>query len=400
MPLSLWGLDDVRKGFNDRVDKTGAAAWNTARGRKPKDEDGTRRSEPVRGTSTAGSSAAARFPPPPRKLSAQDLPPPPRTPSVGPYDEARTRKPPPPPPTSKPDIAKATVPPPLPRRPTTGPSPQSDEGSAIRPSTFLGRARPPLPAAIKRNDSQDGVTNEFAEKLAKMRTRSSSPEKPVVPPVQRIPSSTPLPPKPSVGTKPAVSAPKPSLPPRTTPVPSPIPLISHGHSRRPPPLPYKPSPLHKCHLPEFDYPPPDPATKSPGLEAFNRAFPTPLWELEQASLFILSILYPSDDAYTFTPKTLDGCVSLIMKDFHGNAHAENSAVIIMSGKKKAFKWRSNLVFSTRNLTAICSQGMGDSWFVGEVRGVIIHELTHSWQWSCNDTPSGLIEGARSLLSRD
>jgi len=84
-----------------------------------------------------------------------------------------------------------------------------------------------------------------------------------------------------------------------------------------------------------------------------------------------------------------------MKDMDGNAHAENSTVIVSSGTKKQFKWRSNLVFSTRNLTSISKRGNTDQWFIDEVRGVIVHELTHSWQWSCNGTPPGLIEGTLS-----
>jgi hypothetical protein len=130
-----------------------------------------------------------------------------------------------------------------------------------------------------------------------------------------------------------------------------------------------------------------------GLDTFNRLFPQPLWELEQASLYILANLYPSDAAYTFTPKTLDGDVSLIMRDMDGNAHAENSTVIISSGGKNLYKWRSNLVFSTRNLTNIAKRG--DTYFLEEVRGVIVHELTHSWQWSASNTPGGLIEGTQS-----
>jgi hypothetical protein len=81
-----------------------------------------------------------------------------------------------------------------------------------------------------------------------------------------------------------------------------------------------------------------------------------------------------------------------MRDMDGNAHAENSSVIISHGGKKEFKWRSNLVFSTRNLTEIANWNRGDTWFVEEIRGVMVHELTHSWQWSCKDTPGGLTEG--------
>ena len=90
-------------------------------------------------------------------------------------------------------------------------------------------------------------------------------------------------------------------------------------------------------------------------------------------------------------------MSLIMRDMDGNAHAENSTVIVAVGGRKQFKWRSNLVFSTRNLTSISGRGNGDAWFIEEVRGVIVHELTHSWQWSCQNTPSGLIEGTGPLL---
>ena len=118
--------------------------------------------------------------------------------------------------------------------------------------------------------------------------------------------------------------------------------------------------------------------------------------MEQASLFILATLYPSDETYTFTPKFVEGPVSLLMRDMDGNAHAENSTTVVTSGRKKEYKWKSNLVFSTRNLTTIANYGRGDAWFVEEVRGVLVHELTHSWQWGCSDLPGGLLEGTQSL----
>jgi hypothetical protein len=117
--------------------------------------------------------------------------------------------------------------------------------------------------------------------------------------------------------------------------------------------------------------------------------------MEQASLIVLDTLYPSDSTYTFRPKTLDGPVSLIMREMPGNAHAENSSVTIGSGGRREIKWRSNLVFSVGNLTNVAN-GRRDGAFVDEVRGVIVHELTHSWQWSCTDTPFGLTEGLKTL----
>ena len=115
--------------------------------------------------------------------------------------------------------------------------------------------------------------------------------------------------------------------------------------------------------------------------------------MEQASLFILATLYPSDDNYIFTPKHVESPINLILQDMDGNAHAENSSVVITSGKKKEYKWRSNLVFSVRNFTKLTNGNHRDDVsFIEEIRGVMVHELTHSWQWSCQNTPSGLTEG--------
>src|SRR5277367_6442153 len=177
MPLSLWGLDEARKNFNERVDKTGSAAWNAARGRKPQDEG----LSPARRTSTSTTSSTSPAPvkrdylPPPRKLSQQEMPPPPKTPSGNAYAEAKTKQPPPPPLPSREGSFSAPLTPPLPRRSTSSVVSSADsESSYVRPSALLDRA-PSFPATIKRNESQDGVTNELAEKLAKMRTRSISP---------------------------------------------------------------------------------------------------------------------------------------------------------------------------------------------------------------------------------
>src|SRR5271170_635273 len=175
MPLSLWGLDEARKNFNERVDKTGSAAWSAARGRKPKDDD-TRRTSTSTTSSTSSSAAVKRdFVPPPPKLSQQEMPPPPKTPSANAYAEAKTKRPPPPPLPSREGSFSAPLTPPLPRRSTSSVVSSVDsESSSIRPSALLDRA-PSFPATIKRNESQDGVTNELAEKLAKMRARSISP---------------------------------------------------------------------------------------------------------------------------------------------------------------------------------------------------------------------------------
>src|SRR5579862_9857578 len=395
MPLSLWGIDDLRKNFNERVDKTGSVAWNAARGKKPKEEEP--RPDTVRRTSTSSSS---NFPPPPRKISTQELPTPPRTLRNEEYDKAKARRPPPPPLPSKPSVITPATTPPLPRRSTSVVVTSPDE-SSVRPSELLGRTSS-IPAVIQRNESQDHLTNELAEKLAKMRSRSTSPaaarSSSEFTSTMKPPPLKPISPKPASSPPPTNTSNKPSLPPRTTPAPPRIPALKPAQSARPaPPLPYTVSQLHKRSLPQFLYPPVEPACHSFGLDTFHRLFPQPLWELEQASLFILNLLYPSDDAYTFKPKQLDGPISLIMRDMDGNAHAENSTVIISSGGRKQFKWRSNLVFSTRNLTAISSRGNGDAWFIDEVRGVIVHELTHSWQWSCRDTPGGLIEGILSCV---
>lgn len=434
MPLSLWGIEEARKNFNKRVDDTGSAAWNTARGRKLKDEDrdntGSARRTSASISPNTSSTPVRDLPPPPRKLSAQDLPPPPKTPANI-YTEAKSRPPPPPPsiPSRQPSLPGAA--PPLPRRSTSAVVPSSEE-TIVRPSEVLNRT-PSYPVSIQRNQIQDGVTNELAEKLAKMRTRSQSPGKildstsglsqpapvspytlsprttgpsklkPTVSPKSLSPVTTgtppkPLSPKPGSTNKPPippapVTATKPGLPPRTTPaLPRIAPLKSSRSLPKPTALPYTSSHLHRTVLPKFIYPTPETSCHSIGMSTFDRLFPQPLWELEQASLFILETLYPSDNTYTFTPKRLDGAVSLVMKDMDGNAHAENSTVIISAGGKKQFKWRSDLVFSTRNLTNLAKRNAGDTWFIEEVRGVIVHELTHSWQWSCTHVPGGLIEG--------
>src|SRR5579859_939840 len=179
MPLSLWGLEEARKNFNKRVDDTGSAAWNTARGRKPKDQDRDI-TVPARRTSTSTSSSTSpstglRDPlPPPRRVSTQDLPPPPKKLPGNQYAEAKTRQPPPPPPSGpsrQPSLPAAA--PALPRRSSTAIVPTVGD-TIVRPSEVLNRA-PSYPVSIQRNETQDGVTNELAEKLAKMRTRSQSP---------------------------------------------------------------------------------------------------------------------------------------------------------------------------------------------------------------------------------
>ena len=94
-------------------------------------------------------------------------------------------------------------------------------------------------------------------------------------------------------------------------------------------------------------------------------------------------------------KLIEGPISLILRDMDGNAHAENSSVIVTSGRKKEYQWRSNMVFSVRNFTTITNEGRGDRYFIEEIRGVMVHELTHSWQWSCSGMPGGLTEGTTS-----
>ena len=39
---------------------------------------------------------------------------------------------------------------------------------------------------------------------------------------------------------------------------------------------------------------------------------------------------------------------------------------------------------------------GEEYLVSEVRGVLVHELTHSYQWSVNGVPGGLIEGISQI----
>ena len=435
MPLNLWGLDDARKTLNNRLDKTGSAAWKSIRGKPVNDNDPNKLNRPgpprrASTTTTASSTSTATagtlvppvtrdFDPPPRKMSQDVQSSPPRSTSVSSFSDAKNKRPPPPLPSREPSITAA----PLPRRSTSSAiSTESNGSSTVRPSDMFTRA-PSLTPGIKRNENQDGVTNELAERLAKMRMKHSQseeeatsvrslnvpgsispdpqgaagsakralPPKPVVASPTKTLSSNISPPPPMLNTKPTLT-PRPNLPPRTTPIPpANSSLKPPAQSRKPPPpLPYKPSSLHQNILPEFIYPPTE-ASPCPGLQTFDRVFPRPIWEMEQASLFVLDTLYPSDGTYTFTPKVLEGPVSLIMRDMAGNAHAENSSVTISAGRKRQFKWRSNLVFSVGNLTNL-TRDRSDAEFVEELRGVMIHELTHSWQWSCKDTPSGLTEG--------
>jgi len=438
MPLSLWGLDDARKTLNDRLDKSGSAAWKSIRGKPVNDNDPNIRNRPgpprrASTTTTASSSSTATasalvppatrdFAPPPRKVSQDVQAVPPSSTTVSSYSDAKNKKPPPPLPSREPSITT----PPLPHRSTTSViSPESSGSSSVRPSDMFNRA-PSLPASVKRNENQDGVTNELAERLAKMRMKHSQSEEEATsvgssnvpgsispnrqgparsaaraPPPKPVPAtstktlSSNTAPPPRMNTKPMPTV-KPTLPPRTTPIPPAISgLKPPAHSRKPPhPLPYKTSSLHQNVLPEFIYPQPE-ASPCPGLRTFDSVFSRPTWEMEQASLFVLDTLYPSDATYTFTPKVVEGPVSLIMRDMAGAAHAENSSVIISAGRKRQFKWRSNLIFSVGNLSNL-TKDRSDAEFVEEVRGVMIHELTHSWQWSCQNTPSGLIEGIYPL----
>ena len=114
-------------------------------------------------------------------------------------------------------------------------------------------------------------------------------------------------------------------------------------------------------------------------------------------LYLFLLLYiPRTNPTHLSPKPIEGPICLIVRDMDGNAHAENSSVIISSGGRKEYKWRSNLVFSSRNLTHLVRDFTGgDVYFLDEVRGVIVHELTHSWQWSCSGMPDGLTEGTFS-----
>ena len=176
--------------------------------------------------------------------------------------------------------------------------------------------------------------------------------------------------------------------------PSPIPHIEISSetlltaSQLAPP-PFKPSPQHRDILPKFTYPAPEAGAKSVGVDTFNRLFHEPIVELQNASLFVLQTLYPSDAKHTYPTKTIEGTVPLIMRDMDGVAHTENSTSISTSNGNRTFHFNSKFVFSTRYLSDLTKNG--DLPFVAEVRGIMVHELTHTWQWSCNGTPGGLIE---------
>src|SRR5579859_4505641 len=176
-----------------------------------------------------------------------------------------------------------------------------------------------------------------------------------------------------------------SLSPETGFEPSPIPHIeisteSLQTAFQLPPLPYRPSPQHRGILPRFSYPAPEANAKSVGVDTFNRVFREPLVELQNASLFVLQTLYPSDGKHTFPTKTIEGTVPLIMRDMDGVAHTENSSSSSTSNGKKTFHFSSKFVFSSRYLSNLSKNG--DLPFVAEVRGIMVHELTHTWQWTC------------------
>src|SRR5271169_602825 len=140
MPLSLWGLDDARKNFNERLDNTGSAAWNAARGRKPRDDDPrVRRTSTSTSNSTTPASSAVKSEilPPPRKLSQHEILPPPRTPTANQYTEAKSKRPPPPPLPSREGSLSVADTPPLPPRSTSTAVSVEPETHSVRPSELL-----------------------------------------------------------------------------------------------------------------------------------------------------------------------------------------------------------------------------------------------------------------------
>ena len=80
----------------------------------------------------------------------------------------------------------------------------------------------------------------------------------------------------------------------------------------------------------------------------------------------------------------------------GVAHAANSSSHIPPFTGQSFPnvtHHSDLVFSTRYLTGL--EHHSDPAF--EIRGVILHELTHTYQYSAENVPGGLTEGIADFV---
>ncbi|KAF8590708.1 BSP-domain-containing protein [Ramaria rubella] len=159
----------------------------------------------------------------------------------------------------------------------------------------------------------------------------------------------------------------------------------------PSPPPLETSNLWADIIPRFDYPPADHSAS--GIDLFHKYIPYPINELHSAAISIFNILYPDSD---FKPKNVKSPVKLIMRDMEGVAHAANS--MSYSGELRGQSFSnvfhgSDFVFSTKYLGGL--EHHSDPAF--EIRGIILHELTHTFQFSAENTPGGLIEGIADFV---
>jgi len=87
-----------------------------------------------------------------------------------------------------------------------------------------------------------------------------------------------------------------------------------------------------------------------------------------------------------------------MRDMDGVAHAANGMSYTGTMKGQAYPnvtHTSDFVFSTRYLAGLANRSDEDAEF--EIKGIMVHELTHTFQYSAKDNPGGLIEGIADFV---
>lgn len=145
-----------------------------------------------------------------------------------------------------------------------------------------------------------------------------------------------------------------------------------------PPVPTRPNrPAPKLHLQVLDL-------GSAGSARFFAALATPQGgglgrQFENASDIVLSLLYPSDYLLAAAPAVRS--VTLHLREFDGVAHTCGSQ---LDNDHK------ELHFSTQYIAGLSGDA---ARILGEIQGVIVHELVHVWQHNGGGTcPGGVIEG--------
>ena len=186
--------------------------------------------------------------------------------------------------------------------------------------------------------------------------------------------------------------------PKPTPIPRGPPPIPRSNRPRDepiqviaPPPPLETPPLWGELLSKFEYPSPDHSSK--GIDLFNQYVHYPINELHSAAISIFGILYPDE---TFVPKLVKSPVKLVMRDMDGVAHAANGMSYsgpFVGQASRNVTHTSDFVFSTQYLSNLATHS--DPLF--EIRGIIYHELTHTYQYSAENAPGGLIEGIADFV---